>query len=310
MMKDLNVGKKVFFWLIMKNIYLHRILLILFLFLTCIDILDAQNQKLISPEYIFIGHCYQDGAGGSKVDYRLEAFDFSDFEGVWLGGDVCSEALLNFSTILYIDSIFDLENPETHWALGNHDARNGNWEWYQEVTGRNTDYVYSNNGITRIIMNTNLVPTDCESMNAQYERIITTCDTVQPGNNLILIMHHGIWNDVPGLPPPGVYGQSDLKYWNSNCFTMKSTFVESVYPKLLEANSRGVHIYCLIGDMGAGPKYIDYLNEDGIHFLGCGFHHNEPDDRVLIFTLETSTKQLQYEYHRIDSLLSAKIIGQ
>ena len=91
----------------------------------------AQSQDL---KYIFIGHCYQPNTAGDKVDYRLENFDFTDYEGIWLGGDVCSEALINYGTVQYIDSIFDLGNPETHWAMGNHDARNGNWEYISDFS--------------------------------------------------------------------------------------------------------------------------------------------------------------------------------
>lgn len=199
--------------------------------------------------------------------------------------------------------MFDLGNPDTHWSLGNHDARNGNWEWYEEFTGRKTYHVASSYGITRVVLNTNLVPTDCESLNEQYQMIVETCDTVKTGNKLILIMHHGIWRDVPGLPAPPTYAQSDLTYWNSNCYQMNSTFLETIYPKLVEAKDKGVNVFCVLGDMGAGPKSIDFLTEDGIRFLGCGFYHNEPEDKVLIFTLQPEIKQLDYKYFRIDSLL-------
>lgn len=257
-------------------------------------------------KFIFISHLYQHTAAGEKVDYRIETFDFSEYAGIWLGGDVCSEAMLNYSTVQYIDSIFNLGNPETHWSLGNHDARNGNWEWYLEFTGRNTFYTYSKFGITRLILNTNIVPTDCESLNTQYQMIISACDSVNSGNHLILIMHHGLWRDVPGIPNIMTYSQSDLTYWNSNCFSVNSTFVESIYPKLVEAKERGVHVYCVLGDMGASMKSIDFLSEDGIIFLGCGLYKNESEDKVLIFTHQPETNQLSYQYHLLDSLLSVQ----
>lgn len=270
-----------------------------FLFVLVSLLTSAQN----SVDFLFIGHCYQFGTGGNRVDYRVEALELDVYNGIWLGGDVCSEAMLNYPTVEYIDNLFDLGNPETHWSLGNHDARNGNWEWYEEFTNRRTFYTYSNFGITRVVMNTNIVPTDCESLNAQYEMIIAACDTVNTENELILIMHHGIWRDVPGLPIPGGYAQSDLRYWNSNCYSVHSTFVESIYPKLVEAKQRGVEVYCILGDMGAGPKSIDFLSDDGIRFLGCGLYHNEPEDVVLVLTKELETGQLSFQYHNLDSLL-------
>lgn len=264
--------------------------------------LKSTGQDTVN-RYIFMGHCYQYGSGGKKVDHRIESLDLSKYAGIWLGGDVCAEAMLEYSTIQYIDSLFDLGNPETHWSLGNHDARNGNWEWYEEFTDRDTYYAYSKNGITRVIMNTNLVPTDCENMDAQFEMIINACDTVKTGNHLILIMHHGIWDDIPGLPSPFDYAQSNLIYWNSNCYSVTSTFSKIIYPELVEAHSRGVHVYCILGDMGDTQKSIDFISDDGILFLGCGLYKNEPEDRVLIFSHQTITNQLTYQYHKLDSLL-------
>jgi hypothetical protein len=256
--------------------------------------------------YLFMGHTYQYESEGKKVDYRVENLDMSVYEGIWLGGDVCSEAMLEYSTVQYIDSLFDLGNPETHWALGNHDARNGNWEWYEEFSGRPTFYAYSSNGITRVVMNTNLVPTQCEEMNAQYEMILDVCDSVETGNTLILLMHHGIWYDIPGIPDPPNYAQSLLKHWNSNCSSSETGFAESIYPALVDAHERGVEIYCILGDMGSTVKAIDFTSDDGIHFLGCGLYKNEQGDKVLIFTKNLNSGTLTFQYHYLDSLLTAQ----
>lgn len=280
----------------------NKSLLTAFLILLFALQLNAQSSKE-SINYMFIGHCYQDSTFGTKVDYRIESFDFSTYTGIWLGGDVCSEAMLNYSTIQYIDSIFNLGNPETHWALGNHDARNGNWEWYEEFTGKGTFYAFSSNGVTRVVMNTNIVPYNCELLDSQYREIQNVCDTISASNQLILLMHHGIWRDVPDLPIPGAYAQSDLIYWNSNCYDVNSTFVNSIYPLLVEVEQRGIDVYCILGDMGAGLKTFDQVSVDGINFLGCGLAHNSPDDNVLIFELNLETNNLDYQFHNLDSLI-------
>ena len=117
--------------------------LIIFCFINGKVFAQSSIQK-----YIFIGHCYQPFTAGNQVDYRLVEFDFSTFDGVWLGGDVCSETTLEYSTVQSINTLFNLSNLDTHWSLGNHDARNGNLEWYEQLTGRRTYYAYSNNWIT------------------------------------------------------------------------------------------------------------------------------------------------------------------
>jgi hypothetical protein len=274
---------------------------IIFVFL--LSVLWTASAAQTNLKYLFVGHCYQNGSMQYHVDYRLVELDKTPYTGIWLGGDVSSEAMLDYSTMQYIDSLFNLGNPETHWTLGNHDARNGNWEWYEELTGRRTYYAYSSYGITRIVLNTNLVPTNCEDIEDEFNIISNVCDTIQESRYLILLMHHGLWRDVPGLPPPGTYAQSDLRYWNANCDSVNTNFVQVIYPKLLEVKQRGIEVICVMGDMGAGPKKFQMDSDDGIHFLGCGLYHNEPDNNVLIFNYDIETRHLDYGFHNLDSLL-------
>ncbi len=281
------------------KIKIISIFIVLFTFLSS----QVNAQERVEKKFFFTGHCYQPYTAGDKVDYRLEEFDFTDYEGVWLGGDVCSEALLKYSTVQYLDDIFDLGNIDTHWALGNHDTRNGNWEYVSEFSGRKTYYAYSNQKMTRIVLNTNIVPTECEMMNDQYSMIENVCDTIQESKYLVLLMHHGLWFDVPGLPPPQEYSHSNLKYWNSNCYDVNSNFINSIYPKLLEVQSRGVEVICVMGDIGHYTNRFDMLSDDGIRFLGSGLYLNEADNNVLIFTYNIQTYNLSWGFHNLDSLL-------
>lgn len=250
--------------------------------------------------YLFMGHIYKFYTAGNKIDPRVEQLDMSGFQGIWLGGDVCSEATLLHSTIQYIDSIFDLGNPTTYWTLGNHDARNGNYEWLKEFTGRDTYYTHYFQGITSIVMNTNLVPTDCENVEKQYRIIMDVCDTIASSSHLVLIMHHGIWRGVPNLPNPATYAQSDFIYWNANCDSPNSTFVNAIYPRLVEVKNRGIEVICILGDMGGQHFLMD--SQDGIHFMGVGLNES-PGDEVLIFEYALPGRTMTYQFHNLDSLL-------
>lgn len=263
-----------------------------------------ENINSDTLKYIFIGHPYQNLTDGSKVDYRLESFDFSNYDGIWLGGDVCSEASLKYSTVRYIDSLFNLSNPMTFWTLGNHDTRNGNWHWIEQFTNRKTYYAHYNKGITFLVLNTNIVPADCYNMEKQYEIIKNVCDTISESSHLILLMHHGLWVDIPGLPPPRTYAHSELTYWNSHCGDVNSNFKNSIYPKLITLKSRGIEPVCLIGDMGANLKTFSAVCDNGIVFAGCGLDKNSPDDKVLVFSYIDRT--LSMEFQNLDSLLSAQ----
>lgn len=250
--------------------------------------------------YLFMGHIYKFYTAGNKIDPRVEQLDMSGFQGIWLGGDVCSEATLLYSTIQYIDSLFDLGSPTTYWSLGNHDARNGNYEWLKEFTGRDTYFTHYLQGITAIVMNTNLVPTDCDNVEKQYRIIMDVCDTIGSSSHLVLIMHHGIWRGVPNLPNPATYAQSDFKYWNANCDSPGSSFVNAIYPRLVEVKNRGIEVICILGDMGGQHFLMD--SQDGIHFMGVGLNES-PGDEVLIFEYALPGRTMTYQFHNLDSLL-------
>ncbi|MBL4705614.1 MAG: hypothetical protein JKY54_13910, partial [Flavobacteriales bacterium] len=79
--------------------------------------------------YLFMGHTYNAKPTGPRVDPRLVLLDKSGYSRLWLGGDICSEAFLEKSTVEHMDDVFDLGNPSTQYALGNHDVRNGNMQW-------------------------------------------------------------------------------------------------------------------------------------------------------------------------------------
>ena len=288
----------------MKNI---TFLFVIAFLITGINNTFSQNNlhKSETLKYIFMGHTYQLGGGGTRVDERIEQLDLSVYEGIWLGGDICSEATLEYSTIEYLDSLFNLSNPNTYWTFGNHDIRNGNLEWIHEFSGKETFYTHYQNGFTSIILNTNLVPSQCEQLNDQYYMIENVCDTIQQSSHLILLMHHGIWRGVPDLPSPGWYAHSNLMYWNSNCFSVNSTFVNSIYPMLLEVENRGIDVICILGDMGATQKKIDLQSVDSISFLGCGLN-GSPEDNVLIMEYESETRNLNYHFHNLDSLANSQ----
>ncbi len=281
-------------------------LLVIVFFLGVINA-AAQNDTL---KYIFMGHTYQNYVPGYKSDLRIGDIDLPSYDGVWLGGDVSSEALLDYHIIQYIDSVFNLTHPNTHWAMGNHDARNGNWIWLEELTGKKTYNASHYMGISYLVLNSCITPYDCEQLNDQYNMILNMCDTINKSSHLILIMHHGLWEGVPGLPSPSTYAQSNLKYYNFNCSDVESTFLNAIYPKLVEVKKRGIEVICILGDMGF--KKIDLLSDDGIHFLGAGLYksyykdeeerRNAKPDHAIIFKHVPKTGWMDWEIVDFDVL--------
>ncbi|MEM7040430.1 MAG: metallophosphoesterase, partial [Bacteroidota bacterium] len=236
-------------------------------------------QGITGPDtlfYIFAGHTYDWQSGGVETDPRLEELDYSRFDAVMLGGDVCSEAFQDYRTVEYIDNLFDLGNAHTYYVMGNHDARNENLEWYTEFTGRKTYFTQYSAGITVVVLNTTLNPGDCERLDAQFEMLQNVCDTIQASSHLLILQHHGTWKDVPGLPSsPWDYANWPLLHFNTTCTTWPSTYATTVYPLLQQVQARGVQVVNVMGDGGVRTKSVEMTTPDGIHYLSSGINNSK-----------------------------------
>lgn len=271
-----------------------------FVFILIISIISQVlfGQASFEKKYIFFGHCYD----GYTYDSRLSQINLDQFNGRFMGGDILSESSLKIEFLDNLDSLVDLSDPMTMWALGNHDSRSGNWDWISDFTLRKTYFAHYADKSTFIVLNTNIVPYDCEPLEEQFSIIENVCDSIVVSNNLFLFMHHNIWENVPGLSPGWSIGHHNCKFWLANCDSVSNHFYNTVYPMLVEVHNRGIEVFCVFGDLGApGKERFDEVSTDGIHFLGSGLFHYSPGDAVLIF--ENNNGLIDYGFHNLDSLV-------
>ena len=277
------------------------ILLIIFLWITNLHSQDTKSEL----SYLFFGHCY---GLNNKLDERIYQLDLSPYDGIWLGGDVSSEASLTPEISMHIDSVFDFSNPLNFWILGNHDTRNGNWRWLEAARHRETFFTNYYQGVTEIVLNTNLLPNNCYDLNKQYQMLQNVCDTIEDSYALILLHHHGIWYDIPGVPSANSFGHGVLPYWNANCESAESTFKNAIYPMLVNVKNRGIKVVCVMGDIGDGGRHkIEAMSPDSIYFLGAGLRlhdNNNSNDSALIFQHNTIEKTLLWDFVRFEDLLN------
>ena len=253
--------------------------------------------------YIFLGHTWY---SDYKVDPRVEGIDYNAFDRIWLGGDITSASSLEFKYLLYIDSLFDVSNPSNQWAFGNHDLRNFNDDWLRQITGRKTYHTHYENGITTVVLNLFIAPDDCEKLDDQFQMLKNVCDTIQRSSHLIILVHPGIWMDVPGLPDPNKYSHSNQLNWIANCYATDAKFMDVVYPMLLAVKNKGITVINVLGDTGGGNKGLSMISDDGIYFISSGIDHTTEEtngpDRVLIFDHIPETEELSWKFHDLDSL--------
>ncbi|MEM8526071.1 MAG: metallophosphoesterase [Bacteroidota bacterium] len=277
-------------------------LLLLTSFLAC-------EKEAIEPavqEYLFLGHIYE---GSNRIDERVEAIHLDDYAGIWLGGDVCVETTEEYATLEYLDCLFELENERVHWAVGNHDIRNGNMEWISEFTRRPTYYTKYDNGLQIVVINTCLgrnepLKNRCEEMEEQYQMLKTVLDTVQAASHLILLSHHNVWGGIDERIDCEAANACAL--WNNFRCGQSSKFAPLFYEQLKAVRQRGIEVIAVAGDGGQKSKKYEYQDEAGIHFLVSGIARNSSlnsnPDSLLIFQHRPKTQELDWEFVNLDEL--------
>ncbi len=276
--------------------------------------LGSFAQKGYNYKYLFTAHTYM---GESTIDTRLVELDKSGYDNIWLGGDICSETLISKSNMDYLNEQLRIGEPHNYFTLGNHDRRNGNLEYFEKFIGKKSYYADYYNGITTIVLDTNLDPSDCENLNNQFKMICNVTDTISKSSHLILLFHWGLWSGIPGLPDPIIYAHTNLIYWNANCDSTNNNFSQMIYPQLVDVKNRGVKVICIMGDMGASYKKVDMRSDDGIIFLGCGLYNivysgdedewrTKEKDVILEFNHNVANKSLTWNFRDLDSMINVQ----
>ncbi|MEL7534793.1 MAG: hypothetical protein AAFN10_26040 [Bacteroidota bacterium] len=288
----------------------------------CILLSACEPKPLVVPKpqappkdkkgIVFLGHIYR-GGNREKVDERIETLNRDCYEHIWLGGDICAETTEKRETLDYLDDLFDLASPNTLWAYGNHDIRNGNHDWLREVTGRELHYVQNYPGMTVLVTNTNYKgDTECDQWLDQFDMIQNVCDTISEATHLFVLSHHLTWTDVEpdmNAQTAGNAGGSWLPY---KCAPL-TQFRFVVYPLLQQVQARGVQVVVIAGDAGQRDKFYQHQTTDGIWFLASGINNSTepnlekraqlPKDRILYLDYEQENGLLDWQFLDLDSLL-------
>jgi len=275
------------------------------------SVINGQTHQ-DSLKFLFLGHTYDwSNPAGNTVDKRIELIPQSRYDGYWLGGDVCANTTLDPKTMMYLDDLFQLKNHYTHFVLGNHDVRDNNLDFYFKATGRPDYYTETHHNIVLSILNTNLNSSDCENLNAQFRMIESVIDTIQYASHYLLLMHHQIFSDIPGLH--NFKSNGVCQYYAMNCDSHQSYFSKTIYPRLIELENRGIDVLVVIGDTG-WDKGSESESTDGITFLASGINNsyykskapkeliNIASDVVLEFVLIPEDRKLLWKFIELNKL--------
>ena len=277
--------------------------------------------------YLFLGHPY-DWRRSDRLDPRLELIDFQKYDGIWLGGDVCSQTTAREATLAYLDSLIGLKNPATFWAVGNHDLMYGHTDRISTTTGRPFFYTHWLEGMCVLVLNTQLMwhnpwkqPVEaCEEREAQLSLIHRLCDSLQAASHLVVLHHHALFNELK------INDQGDtMRFFNVNAMPVRTgcppqevNVTETVYPWLVAVQNRGIQVVCIGGDFGMNAKTFAHRSAEGIWLLGSGINNSldkdyVPDyvtnlqpDSVLILNHHPQTRTLDWSFVRLRDLVYAR----
>ena len=134
----------------------------------------------------------------------------------------------------------------------------------------------------------------------QKDFLFSVLDTIQT-SSVLLMTHKLIFMNGHPLLDDKINKVCNAR--KGECFHCHNpnNFQEEIYPKLLELKNRGKQIIWVGGDLGYKTSEFEYIDEQGIIFLGNGLWYPKDWNKVLLFSKEEK-KPLEYKFVHIDSL--------
>lgn len=277
--------------------------LLVFVFMLFSSFSSCEKEEIIKPintsstrNYLFISHTRTDS--NPKMDSIIEKVDYKKFDMLWLGGDLANLTSLDDFTMSHIDSIFDIGNENTLWALGNHDY--SDLKRVQAFTFRQSFYSFFKNGITFIVFDTQ--DNFSSILGQQKELFDSVLDTIQLSSHLVILHHKLLWMyNNPSLYPQ-ISSVSNGEFGECFYCLNENNFYTDIYPKLLEVSKKGIQVICIGGDIGIKVKEFEFTTPEGIHFLASGISAGAIDNKGLVFFHDITNKKITWEFRLIYDL--------
>jgi len=278
----------------------HTVLTLTVLSIAILDITAQIGECPTSSRFQYYLHlAHTRTAANPSMDQVAESIDYSFYDMLWLGGDMALSSSLDDVTMEHLDSILDLGNDQTLWALGNHDY--ADLDRIQAYTHRPPYYAYYRDKITFLVLDTQDSLSNITGQ--QRELFDRVTDTLQTTTHLVLLHHKLFW----------MYGNDDLQpYINTipnggfgDCFYCinPNNFYSDLYPVLLEIEAKGIEVICVAGDIGFHANEFEYTTPEGVQFLASGINAGHVNNQALVFKHDVINDSLYWEFTLLSDLL-------
>ncbi|MBP6334732.1 MAG: hypothetical protein KA444_04600 [Bacteroidia bacterium] len=228
-------------------------------------------------EYLHISHTRKNI--NPFIDSTTEKILFQKYDMLWLGGDLAQATSIDNPTMSHIDAIFNIWDPNTLWAVGNHDY--SSLQRVEAYTNRKPYYAYYKNGITIIVLDTqDSLSSIVGDQKLFFDNVV---DTIQTSSHLVILLHKLIW--MHGHPALEAQITAITNGGSGPCFhcVNPNNFYTDIYPKLVLLKNKGINVICISGDIGFNVKEFTFVTDDHITFLASGINSEDSTNMGLIF---------------------------
>lgn len=274
---------------------LNFALLLAMLIASCGTATEKSGDEPEEFNYAFFGHTRHNRWDRERVVPALERADLTGFDIRILGGDLTAHSTAHDSTLSYLDELFDLKSPQTHWVPGNHDLDRP--DALQKATGRPLFYTRHFAGVTYLFLDSN------DSLNtfrgAQMNLIRTVTDSIHQSSHLIFATHHLVW--LAGHPDLEKDAGKIINGQAKDCpqCLNPNNFWSEVYPLLQAVQERGVQVLCVAGDIGWKKQTFEFSTPEGVVLLASGLDSAKEQNYYLHFTHRPGERSLRYEFRAL-----------
>ncbi len=267
-----------------------------FHFCLIICILCSCKTKDENFTFAFISHTRLNDNSG--IIEKVSQANLKKYDILLLGGDLANLSSENDSILQKLDTIFDLSNINTLWALGNHDYTQP--KLIEKYTKRPSYYSHYQNKTSFLVLDTQLDSSKISNQQLDLFNLVT--DTLKESKNLIILTHKLIWLRDHQELDNQINQISNGHKGNCDYCIQENNFYQDIYPKLVALKNKGFNIYCLAGDIGFNTHKFEYLTDDGIYFYASGMNFNQNENYFLKITQSLKNNDLKFEYLPLDSL--------
>ncbi len=261
-------------------------------------------------KFIFVPHVRSEDETNQTVNPGIAKIDFSRYSLKMLGGDLAPQTSKSEKTMKYLDSLFDLKNPNTLWTLGNHDLEEGDSNLIKKYTGKPLFYPYARDGIQFMVLNTELSAVQFSETyikSPQLDTLKAVCARVTSADTKFFVVLHSRYMWMIGNTYFTKAKFLDSIAASSKSLTKTNWYTE-VEPQLQLVRAKGIKVLVFGGDKS--QINVTYV-KDSITYYAARMENTFIDEVNNVITLDyVKNKSITCKYVTLNKINDPVAAGE